>query len=149
MAHERQKLMRSLFDEYITMYASRDDRLTTRFSDNFSGYAGSSDILVTDKAEWIRITRRDFAQVPKPLRIEMQDLSLQDLCEDILVITAFFHIHLPDPEEILSRETARLVLIFRRESEAWMITHSGISIPYGLADGGEIYPMTRLEERKR
>ena len=149
MAHERQGLMRSLFDEYITMYASRDDRLTTRFSDNFSGYAGSSDILVTDKEEWIRITRRDFAQVPKPLHIEMLDLSLQDLSEDILVITAFFHIHLPDPEEILSRETARLVLIFRLEGEAWMITHSGISIPYGLADGGEIYPMTRLEERKR
>ena len=81
--------MRSLFDEYITMYASRDDRLTTRFSDNFSGYAGSSDILVTDKAEWIRITRLDFAQVPKPLRIEMLDLSLQDLADDILVITAF------------------------------------------------------------
>ena len=149
MAHERQKLMRSLFDEYITMYASRDDRLTTRFSQNFSGYAGSSDILVTDTTEWIKITRRDFAQIPKPLRIEMLDLSLQDLSEDILVITAFFHIHLPDPEEILSRETARLVLIFRLEGEAWMIAHSGISIPYGLADGGEIYPMTRLEERKR
>lgn len=149
MAHERQGMMHSLFDEYITMYAARDDRLTTRFSDNFSGYAGSSDILVTDKDEWIQITRRDFAQVPNPLRIEMLDLSLQDLADDVVVITAFFHIHLPDPEEILSRETARLVLIFRLEGASWMIAHSGISIPYGLANGGEIYPMTRLEERKR
>ena len=53
MASERQQLIRALFEEYIEMYASRDERLTTRFSDNFSGYAGSSDQLVTDKAEWI------------------------------------------------------------------------------------------------
>ena len=47
MASERQQLIRALFEEYIEMYASRDDRLTARFSDNFSGYAGSSDQLVT------------------------------------------------------------------------------------------------------
>ena len=136
--------MRTLFDEYIEMYASRDDRLTTRFSENFSGYAGSSDVLVKDRAEWIRITRQDFAQVPDRIRIEMQDLSLQDLNDDTLLVTAFFHIHLPIPDEILSRETARLVLVFRREGPEWMITHSGISIPYGLAQEGEIYPMNAL-----
>lgn len=41
-----------LFDEYIDMYSSRDERLLSRFSDNFSGYAGSSDILVTNKEEF-------------------------------------------------------------------------------------------------
>ena len=148
MASERQQLIRALFEEYIEMYASRDERLTTRFSDNFSGYAGSSDQLVTDKAEWIRITRRDFAQIPGRIRIEMLDLALQDLSEDVVVVTAFFHIHLPQPEPILSRETARLVLIFRQEESAWKISHSGISIPYGLAHDTEIYPMTRLEERQ-
>ncbi|XQW89103.1 nuclear transport factor 2 family protein [Aeromonas veronii] len=64
MTTEREQLIRSLFDEYIELYSSRDDRLTTRFSDNFSGFAGSSDVLVTDRDEWIRITRRDFAQIP-------------------------------------------------------------------------------------
>jgi diguanylate cyclase (GGDEF)-like protein len=148
MAPERQQLIRSLFDEYIEMYSSRDYRLTSRFSDNFSGYAGSSAVLVTDKDEWIRITRRDFAQIPNKIRIEMLDLALQDLAADIVVITAFFHIHLPEPVPILSRETARLVLIFRLEDSEWKIAHSGISIPYGLARGSEIYPMTRLEERQ-
>ena len=148
MTSERQPLIRALFDEYVEMYSSRDDRLTARFSDNFSGYAGSSDQLITDKAEWIRITRRDFAQIPGRIRLEMLDLSLQDLSEDIVVVTAFFHIHLPQPEPILSRETARLVLIFRREESEWKITHSGISIPYGIAHDTEIYPMTRLEERQ-
>ena len=148
MASERQQMIRALFEEYIEMYSSRDDRLTARFSDNFSGYAGSSDQLVTDKAEWIRITRRDFAQIPGRIRIEMLDLALQDLSEDVVVATAFFHIHLPEPEPILSRETARLVLIFRLEESEWKIAHSGISIPYGLAHDTEIYPMTRLEERQ-
>ena len=147
MPHERQHLIRSLFDEYISMYSSRDERLLSRFSDNFSGYAGSSDILVTNKEEWIQITKQDFAQVPGKIRIEMLDLSLQDLTDDIVAVTAFFHIHLPVPEYILSHETARLTLMFRREDGDWKITYSGISIPYGLAHDNEIYPMTRLEER--
>ncbi len=137
MRAERQQLIQSLFDEYIEMYASRDNRLISRFSDNFSGYAGSSDVLITDKNEWIRITKDDFAQVPERLHIEMLNLSLQDLAEDIVVATAFFHIHLPIPDAILSRETARLVLMFRRESEEWKIVHSGISIPYGLANSNK------------
>lgn len=148
MATERQRLIHSLFEEYVEMYTSRDDRLTSRFSDNFSGYAGSSDQLVTDKEEWIRITRRDFSQVPGRIRFEMLDLALQDLAKDVVVATAFFHIHLPEPEFILSRETARLVLIFRHEESEWKIAHSGISIPYGLAHDAEIYPMSRLEERQ-
>ncbi|BDA58870.1 diguanylate cyclase [Shewanella xiamenensis] len=149
MRQRRLQLIQSLFDEYIEMYAARDDKLTARFSNTFSGYAGSSDILVTSKDEWVKITRQDFAQVPERIHIEVLDLSLQDLAEDIIVITAFFHIHLPIPDSILSQETARLVLIFRQESNDWKIVHSGISIPYGLAKQGEIYPMTSLEERNR
>ncbi|MDX2480800.1 MAG: diguanylate cyclase [Desulfuromusa sp.] len=147
MPTDRQHLIRSLFEDYIEMYASRDDRLTSHFSDNFSGYAGSSDVLITDKAEWIRITRQDFAQIPERIGIEMLDLSLQDLAEDVVAVTAFFHIHLPTPEHILANETARLVLIFRHEKSAWKIVHSGISVPYGLAHDDEIYPMDRLEKR--
>ena len=147
MRAERQQLICSLFEEYIEMYASRDDRLTSRFSDNFSGYAGSSDVLITDKAEWIQITRQDFTQIPERIDIELLDLSLQDVADDVVAVTAFFHIHLPPPEGILSNETARLVLVFRQESTAWKIVHSGISIPYGLAHDDEIYPMSRLEKR--
>lgn len=147
MSTERHHLICSLFEEYIEMYASRDDRLTSHFSDNFSGYAGSSDVLVTDKAEWIRITRQDFAQIPERIDIEMLYLSLQDLAEDVVVVTAFFHIHLPTSEHILSNETARLVLVFHHEKTVWKIAHSGISIPYGLAQSDEIYPISRLEKR--
>ncbi|ACN14648.1 signal transduction family protein (GGDEF domain protein) [Desulforapulum autotrophicum HRM2] len=147
MRLERQQLIRSLFDEYIEMYASRDDRLTSRFSDNFSGYAGSSDVLVTSKDEWVRITMQDFAQIPGRLHIKMLNLSLQDLAQDIVAITAFFNINLPVPEHILSRETVRLVLMFRCEDNDWKIVHSGLSIPYGLANDSEIYPVSRLEKR--
>lgn len=147
MHAKRHQLIYSLFEEYIEMYASRDSRLTSHFSDNFSGYAGSSDLLITDKLEWIRITQQDFAQITERIDIEILNLSLQDLAEDIVAATAFFHIHLPGPENILSNETARLMLVFRHEKTAWKIVHSGISIPYGLAQDGEIYPMSRLEKR--
>ena len=149
MRPEREHLIRSLFDEYIEMYASRDDRLTARFSDNFSGYTGGGDFLVKDRDEWMKITRQDFAQVTGRIRIEMLDLSMQDVSDDVVVVTAFFHIHLPMPEHILSRETARLVLIFRLEGEDWKIVHSGISIPYHLVREGEVYPLKGLHERNR
>ena len=143
----RQARIRALFEAYIEMYAARDDDLTTHFSDNFTGYAGSSDFLVKDRAQWVTITRQDFAQVPQRIRIEMLDLALQDLSDDVVVATAFFHIHLPTPDPIFSRETARLVLIFRLEGADWKITHSGISIPYHQAQPGEVYPLASLQAR--
>jgi diguanylate cyclase (GGDEF)-like protein len=147
MPPERQRLIQSLFDEYIEMYASRDERLIARFSKNFSGYAGGGHVLVKDREAWARITRQDFAQVPARLHIEMLDLSLQDLSDEVVLVTAFFHIHLPMQDSILSKETARLVLVFRQEGEDWKIAHSGISIPYHLVQDGEVYPLKGLQQR--
>jgi len=146
---DRHRKIRALFDEYIELYAGRDDRLTTLFSENFSGYAGGGNELVTDRDEWVRITRQDFSEVPGRIRIEMRDIALQDLSEEVVVVTAFFNIHLPQPEHVLSREVARLVLIFRLEGEDWKIVHSGISIPYQLVQEGEVYPLLRLQERNQ
>ena len=144
MPPDRQKLIRQLFDEYIEMYASRDKRLIDRFSHNFSGYAGSSEVLVQERDEWIKVTLQDFAQVPGRIRIELLDLCLQDLSEDVVATTAFFHIHLPQENTLFARETARLMLVFCREGQEWKITHSGISIPFGYACDGEVYPLTGL-----
>lgn len=138
-----------LFDNYIKMYSSRDDLLTTHFSENFSGFTGGGDFLVKEKAEWVAITRQDFAQVKDPIHIEIKDVSIQSLSETIAVTTGFFTIHLPIKDHILSRETARLVLIFRKESDDWKITHSSISIPYHLVREGEVYPMQELVDRNQ
>ena len=147
MDQDRQLLIRALFEEYIEMYASRDDRLTTHFSQCFSGYTGGGNFLVKDWLEWVKITRQDFSQVKERIRIEMLDMSMQDLSDSVVVVTAFFHIHLPMPDHVLSRETARLVLIFRLEGDNWKIVHSGISIPYNLVQEGEVYPVKGLLER--
>lgn len=147
MQSDRHHQIRQLFDDYIEMYASRDDRLTRHFSENFSGYAGSGDTLIKDRETWIQITRQDFAQVKERIRIEMLDLALQDLSPEVSVATAFFHIHLPMIEDVLSKEVARLVLIFRLEGDDWKIVHSGISIPYRRAQDGEVYPLKSLKER--
>ena len=147
MPPDRQSKLRALFDDYIEMYAARDDRLTARFSQNFTGYPGSGSRLIRDREEWVHITRQDFAQVPGRIRIEMLDLALQDLCDDVVVATAFFHIHLPSGGHQLAKEVARLVLIFRLEGAEWMIVHSGISIPYQNAQDGEVYPLQSLQEQ--
>ncbi|GFE60579.1 PAS domain S-box protein [Geobacter sp. AOG2] len=141
--------IRQLFDEYLQMYAFRDDRLTSYFSDDFSGFTGGGDFLVKDRDEWVAITRKDFAQVKEPLRIELKDLAIQSLSDTVAVTTGFFNIHLPIEDHILSRETARLVLIFRKESAGWKISHSSISIPYALVREGEVYPLQELVERNK
>ena len=138
-----------LFDEYLRMYATRDDRLTDFFSEDFSGFTGGGDFLVKDRDEWVEITRQDFAQVRDPLRIELLDISIQALAASIAVATGFFHIHLPIEDLVLSQETARLVLIFRQEAAGWKICHSSISIPYNLVLEGEVYPLQKLAESNR
>jgi len=149
MRPERERLIRALIDEYLQLYAGRDDRLTDKFSECFSGFTGGGDFLVKDREAWVKITRQDFSQVPSPLRIELLDLSLQDLSEDVVTATAFFHIHLPIQDHILSQETARLLLIFRAEGEEWKIVNSTISIPYHLVEDGEVYPLKNLHEKNR
>lgn len=149
MSPERQRLIRVLFDEYIEMYAARDARLVTRFSENFSGFAGSSDQLVKSRSEWVEVTLQDFAQVSGRIGIDVVDLFPQDLGNDVVAVTAFFHIHLPIPDALFARETARLVLVFRHEGDDWKIAHSSISIPFGIAREGEVYPVDQLKERNR
>ena len=141
--------IRQLLDDYLRMYANRDDRLTACFSENFSGFTGGGAFLVKDLAEWVAITRQDFAQVKEPLRLELKDVSLQAVTDDVAVATSFFTIHLPIKDHVLSRETARLVLVFRREPVGWRIVHSSISIPYNLVQEGEVYPLKSLVERNR
>ena len=147
MHPERQREIRELFDDYIEMYAARDDRLTARFSQSFTGYSGSGSRLIRDREEWVRITRQAFAQVPGRIRIEMLDLALQDLCDDVVVVTACFHIHLPSGVHQLAKEVARLVLIFRLEGADWLIAHCSYSIPYQSAQDGEVFPLQSLQEQ--
>ena len=105
--------------------------------------------MVKDREQWVAITRQDFAQVKDPLRIELKDLAIQWLAETIAVTTGFFNIHLPIKDHILSREMARLVLIFRKEATGWKICHSSISIPYYLVREGEVYPTKELVDRNQ
>jgi PAS domain S-box-containing protein len=141
--------IRQLFDDYLRMYATRDDRLTALFSEDFSGFTGGGGFLVKDRAAWVAVTRQDFAQIKDPIRIELKDLSVQSLADTVAVATGFFTIHLPIKDHILSRETARLVLVFRREAADWKISHSSISIPYHLVKQGEVYPLQELTERNQ
>jgi hypothetical protein len=69
--------LRHLLDDYLRMYASRDERLTARFSEDFSGFTGGGHELVKDREEWVAITRQDFAQVAEPIRLELKDVAIQ------------------------------------------------------------------------
>ncbi len=141
--------IRQLFDEYLRMYSSRDDRLTEYFSEDFSGFTGGGDLLVKQRQQWVAITRQDFAQIKDPIRIELKDLAIQSLADTVAVAASTFTLHLPIEDHVLSRKTARLVLVFRKESAGWKISHSSISIPFGVVREGEVYPMEELFDRNQ
>ncbi len=148
MSPERQRLIRLLFEEYIELYAARDARLLERFSEDFSGFSGSGDRLIKTRSEWVDVMQHDFRQVPGRIGIEMVDLFVQDMGPDLLAATAFFHIHLPIPDVLFSQETARKVVMFRREGvDIWKIAHVSVSIPFGKARDNEVYPINELRQR--
>ena len=149
MPQEREGKIRALFDEYIQMYALRDERLTTRFSQSFTGFTGSWGRLIQDRDEWIRITRQDFEQVPGPIRMEVADVSMQDLCDEVVSVAATLRIHLPHNAELFASRMTRLMLVFRLEAGAWMITHCSYSVPFQSASDDEVYPLKSLQEENR
>ncbi len=80
--------------------------------------------------------------------MEILDISTQDISDDVAVVTAFFHIHLPGKDHLLSKDVARLVLIFRLEHEGWKIVHSGMSITdQQRTHDGTVYPLKSPQER--
>lgn len=147
MCPERQQLIYSLFKKYIDMFSSRDERMGAYFSENFTGFSGSSDVMVTNKTQVLELIEQDYSQVSEPIGIEMLELTLQDLADDVVVATAFFHLHLPFADPFLSEEVSRLVLIFRYEQTNWKIVHGGLSIPFAPTQGAEMYPVSAIEKR--
>lgn len=147
MQQDRQLKLRQLFDQYIEMYAKRDPRLTAQFSQNFSGFTGSWGRLIKGHDEWIAITEQDYAQVPGQLRLEVLDLLLQDLSDTIAVASATLHIHLPQHGEMLAQQVTRLVLVFRLESNNWMISHCSYSVPYHSTQQDEVFPLKSLQQQ--
>jgi len=143
------KEIRQLLDNCLRLYASRDDRFMELFSEDFSGITGSGDELIKERDGWIAINRQDFAQFKDPLRIELKDLFTQSLSDTIAVATSTFIIHLPIKDHILSRKITRLALIFRKESAGWKICHCSITVPFGSAQEGEVYPLQEIEERNK
>lgn len=133
MRPDRQTLIRQLFDDYIALYSTRDERLIARLSTQFSGYASRSDRLVHTRSEWVAAILQDFALVPQHMRIEVLDLCLQDLAEDVVSATALVHVRGPDAGDTPAGQVplARLVLVFRLEGAEWKIVHSGTSVPSG------------------
>ena len=101
MPSERSSLIRALFDEYIALYARRDERLLQRFSHDFSGYVGSSEGFVRDREAWLRLLKDDFAQFPGFVAVEVLDCAVQELSQDICLLTARCRIRLPMPDQVV------------------------------------------------
>ncbi len=151
MRPDRQPLIRQLFDDYIALYSTRDERLIARLSTQFSGYASRSDRLVHTRSEWVGAILQDFALVPERMRIEVLDLCLQDLAEDVVSATALVHVRGPDAGDTPAGQVplARLVLVFRQEGAEWKIVHSGTSVPSGPVPLGNSPALARLQSEYR
>ncbi len=140
-------VIRHLFDDYLQMYTSPDGYRAEHFSEDFSGFTYADNSLVKNREEWLAVPRQGFTHIKEPLRIELKDLVIQSLAETIAVTTASLIFHASIEEQALPPETARLVLVFRKESDCWKISHSSISIPYCPFKDGETDPLQALTQR--
>ncbi|MDD2545928.1 MAG: diguanylate cyclase [Burkholderiaceae bacterium] len=150
MPPERQSLIRALFEEYLALYAQRDERLLERFSERFSGYTGSSEAFVRSRDAWLALLRQDFAQFPEPLEVELIDVAVQELGEAACLVTALCAVCLPLSEGAPSRQLLRHVQALQWEGTEWKIVHSSSSLPFPVRpQEGEAYPVAGLYERNR
>lgn len=146
MSPERESLVRSLFETFVARYALRDESLLGMFGETFSGYTVCGEFLVHDRDRWAEIVRADFSEAAF-LRIDVIDLTMQDLAENVVSALALFHLHLPDDDPLVARELLRLFLVFRREAGEWKVAHSSYSAPYHLRDADRIFPLDSLAAR--
>ncbi len=119
--------IRQLCDEFLRMYAALDDYPIDYFSETFSGFTCSNSALVKTREEWLAFTQQAFIQIKEPRRIELTELIIQPLAETVAVTTGLLTIAVANTEHALQPETARLVLVFRKEPSGWKISHSSIS----------------------
>ncbi|MFP4512157.1 MAG: diguanylate cyclase [Acidimicrobiales bacterium] len=145
---QREELIRALFDDYRDAYVSRDERIFELFSEEFSGFAGGCHSLTSTRDDWLELTRRDFAQVPGPIRHRVDDLVVQDLSDDVFMVTAVVELEVPLSAGESRRFRVRYVQVRRREDGDWKIVHSSTSSPIERG-GDEVYPLRALEARNR
>lgn len=121
--------IRLLFDDYLRLYAAREVYPIEMFSAEFSGFTGAANHLSKNREDWLATFQHHGTQTKEPLRIELADLLIQSLAETVALTSASLIIHPPSDDQALLAETAGLVLIFRKESDCWKISHSSISAP--------------------
>ena len=142
-------VIRQKFDDYLRMYAASDASLTEHFSHDFAGFTCSGDCLVNNQQEWFAVTRQDFTADNQPLRIELKDLAIQLLTGTVALTTGLFSVYLALEEATLLAETARLVLVLRKEANVWKIAHSSISIPSHLLKQSDVPILHKLIQRNQ
>ncbi|WP_205341642.1 diguanylate cyclase domain-containing protein [Denitrificimonas caeni] len=142
-------VLRLLVDDYLRMYATRNGDPIDYFSEDFSGFTCDGDFLVKNCENWLTVPHPGFTQVNEPLRIERKELLIQSLTEAIAVTTGLLTVHLPIGEQAPLVKTVRLVLIFRKESSGWKISHSSHSIPYDNIKDSDVLALWELEQRNQ
>lgn len=147
-SHEKD-VIRQQFDDYLRMYAACDDSLKEHFSNDFAGITCAGDCLVKNQQDWFAVTRQDFTSGNQPLRIELKDVAIRLLADTVAVTTGLFTVHLALEEPTLLAETARLVLVFRKEATVWKIAHSSLSTPNHLLKDSEVPVLQELIQRNR
>lgn len=136
--------IRTLFDDYLRMYTTQDGYHTELFSDDFSGFGCADNALVKSREDWLATSQQNLSRLKEPLRIKLNDVLIQSLADRVAVVTGLLTVYLPAQGPALSPKAVRLVLVCRRESSDWKISHSSASIPCDLVKDSEVYSAQEL-----
>lgn len=119
--------IRLFVDNYLQHYANRYAALATFFSRDFSGFTPDSAALVQDSSEWCKRLLHDFSDTVGPLAVVIDELSIQEISEQISLVVVFFKLQRPDKGDFLPNSERRNMLLLRLEHGEWKIVHSNLS----------------------
>lgn len=140
-------VIRQLCANYLHLYATCDSSLADHFSEDFSGFTCANNALVKNREDWLTFISQNFIPDAEPLRIKLIALDIQSLADTIAVATVLFSLNAPIEEQHLPLATARLVLILRKESSVWNISHGCLSTSNEQTKVSNAYSLQALTQR--
>lgn len=129
LATSQAQQIRLFVDNYLQHYANRHAALATFFSRDFSGFTPDNAALVQDSSEWCKQLLHDCSDTVGPLAVVVDELSIQEISEQISLVVVFFKLQRPDKGDFLPNSERRNMLLLRLEHGEWKIVHSNLAYP--------------------
>lgn len=141
--------LKERFDDYIKAYFNErsSDRTFALFSSSITGFGTGIDEIARETEQFKELYLRDFRQAPDKVNVVYDFADAVVLSLSSGMVNAIISIDTVISGMPLVMKDLRVSTVFIKENGKWLIRHMHISLPAGIHEEGESYPLKELEER--